>query len=223
MLKESENALRTLLVQVGRRVSQMGLAPYAQGNLSVRVPGEELVLITPTAIPYDEMEEDDIVAIRLDGKTAWGKWAPSSETVVHLSAYSAFPWVGGCVHVEPPFINAVYAAGREVPNVLGNMVYWFGGRGLGLVPPVRSGTDDFARLTVEALRDKLGVVWRNHGLFCVGRTLEEAFVRCWVAEQTAQVFLLASLLGGPVHEVPREVIEQMVAVSRERGWSPGER
>jgi len=212
--------VRRDLVRLARHAESLGLVSYAQGNLSARILGTDYVLITPSGVPYSELEPQDIVTVDLAGRPVHGALEPSSETIVHVMTYQAYPQVGACVHVEPPYLNALAVANVPLPNVLGNFVYLFGGQGLGVVPALCSGTREFAERSVQALAHHFGVVWKNHGLFCVGQDLGHAFNRCVAAEQAARVYYLALLLRQTSPDlIPRDVEEEMVEIARARGWA----
>jgi L-ribulose-5-phosphate 4-epimerase len=206
-----DTALRRTLVAVARQAETLQLVQHSQGNFSARIPGTNLILITPTGIPYVEMGPEDLVTVDLEQDTVRGPHRPSSELEVHRLTYRSRPWVGGCAHVEPPYLNALYALNRQVPNVLGNFVYLFAGRGLAVAPAIRSGTSEFAEVTLEAMGDRLGVVWKNHGIFCIGHTVRSALDRCVAAEQAAKVYYLALALKlGEPDLIPDGVQQEMV-------------
>jgi ribulose-5-phosphate 4-epimerase/fuculose-1-phosphate aldolase len=211
--------LRRELIEVMRRALAMGLVQYTEGNFSARIPGTPYALIKPSARPYDTMRPEDLATVDLDGNHVAGPYAPSSETPIHTLAYRRHPSVGGCVHIEPPYTNALYAVGTAIPNVLGNLVYLFGGKGLAVGPSSQSGSATFAAETLDAMGDHFGVVWKNHGIFCVGQTLELAFRRCWATEQAAHVYHLAlALRRGEPDLVPADVQAGMVEAGRAHGW-----
>lgn len=208
------------IVAVTKRAEALGLVQNAQGNFSVRIPGKNCFMITPHGIPYAEIAPEDLVTVDLEGNRLRGEHDSSSEADVHLLAYRRYQGVGACVHVEPIYINTLYALNRPVPNILGNFVYLFGGRGLAAGPSLRSGTNNFAAASLDAMGDRFGVVWKNHGLFCVGDNLEVALDRCIAAEQAARVYYLALALKlGDPDLVPEEVQDEMVEVARASGWS----
>jgi len=214
----AETVLRRIVVAVARQAEALQLVQHTQGNFSARLPGTRLIVITPSGVPYAEMGPEDLVTVDLETGTVAGRHRPSSELEVHRLAYRSRPWVGGCAHVEPPYLNALYAVNREVPNLLGNFVYLFAGRGLAVAPALRSGTREFAEAVLAAMGDRLGVVWKNHGLFCVGDTLRSALDRCVAAEQAAKVYSLALALGaGEPAPIPEEVQEEMVRTARALG------
>jgi ribulose-5-phosphate 4-epimerase/fuculose-1-phosphate aldolase len=219
-MSENEESLRRALVDVARHAETLGLVLNAQGNFSLRLPGSDRLLITPSGLPYRRLAPEDLVTVDLEGNRLAGEHEPSTEVAIHCLAYRRYPQVGGCAHVEPPYLNAVYLGGSEVPNLLGNFVYLFEGRGLAVAPPLKSASQEFAETSLDAMRDCLGVVWRNHGVFCVGPDLDAAFDRCVAAEQAARAYHLARTLRGEEPEpLPADVQEDMVETVRRLGLS----
>ena len=210
-----ELRLRRKVIEIGKRAVALGLVMYHQGNFSVRIPGTDHILIKPTSIPYEDIDLEDIVKVDLNGNIVDGLHKPSSEVLVHCMAFRRNPKVGACAHVESPYLNALYAMDKEVPNVLGNFVYLFQGMGLAAGPSLRSNSEKFAKATLDAMGDRYGVIWKNHGVLCVGPTLEVAFDRCVAAEQAARVYWLTLALKTEEPDlIPPEVQAEMVEVSR---------
>ena len=177
-------------------------------------------MITPHGIPYADIAPEDLVTVELDGHIMHGEHDSSLEADVHALAYRRYKAVGACIHVEPIFINTLYALNRTVPNILGNFVYLFGKRGLASGPSLRSGTSNFASASLDAMGDRFGVVWKNHGVLCVGDILEVALDLCVAAEQAARVYYLALALQiGEPDMVPGEVQNEMVELARASGQS----
>jgi ribulose-5-phosphate 4-epimerase/fuculose-1-phosphate aldolase len=218
-MDENEQKLRETLVEIARYCESHDLLVFTQGNFSARIPGTERVLITPSDVEYPTMTPDDIVEIDLNGNKIDGIYEPSSEASIHTTAMKRHPAVMAGAHIEPPYLNALYAVNKEVPNILGNFVYLFGGRGIAVGPSIRSANQEFADKTLDAMGDKFGVVWKNHGLFCVGPDPRTAFKRCMAAEQASRVYYLAlSLNQGEPDLIPQEVQDEMVEAARQHGW-----
>ncbi len=211
--------LRKQLIEVAQRAEDLDLLIYSAGNFSARIPNSDSVLITPSGVPYSDMQPTDIVTIDLYGNKLDGEHEPSSEKVIHTLVYRRDPWVQACAHTESPYVNALYAMNLDVPNVLDNFVYLFAGKGLAVGPAMKSASREFAEATLDAMGDHFGVVWKNHGLFCVGASVETAFRRCWVAEQTARVYhLTLALQRGEPDLIPEEQQQAMVEAARTWGW-----
>ena len=75
--KLSHRKLRKALVATARAMNVAGINQGTSGNLSVRVPGG--LLITPTSLPYEAMQPEDIVEMKADGSHEGSLRRPSSE------------------------------------------------------------------------------------------------------------------------------------------------
>ena len=78
--------LRRDLIATALRMNRSGINQGTSGNLSARIPGG--FLITPTSIPYDELEPVDIVTMDFDGGHT-GRHRPSSEWRFHRDILKA--------------------------------------------------------------------------------------------------------------------------------------
>jgi len=61
----NRNEAREAVVRTGRLLEERGLTVGTGGNLSVRVEGEELVAIKPSAVPYGLMTPEDVPSLQL--------------------------------------------------------------------------------------------------------------------------------------------------------------
>lgn len=192
------------IIEVGHRLVQKGLVAGTWGNISARMPGGDTFLITPSGIPYPDLQPADLVVVDLDGKVRGGDLRPSSETPLHTAIYKERPDLWGIVHTHSTYAS-VFAANRiDLPPVLEEMAQLLGGT-VRVAPYAGPGTEELAAGAVASLGEAAAVILANHGVVGVGRTLAEALLICQVVEKGAQVFLLAKLLGRPYilpeHEV----------------------
>src|ERR1700728_3365197 len=112
--RDDHDGLRERLVGYCHRLLHECPAIRSAGNMSVRA-GDE-VLITPSGIPYREMNAGDICVIGMDGTQHSGAAEPSSETPMHLAVYAAAP-AGAVVHTHSPEVIALSAVCDELPAV----------------------------------------------------------------------------------------------------------
>jgi L-fuculose-phosphate aldolase len=186
---------REELVAFGRRMVSDGLVDGTSGNLSVRAG--ELIAITPSGIPYQEMEAADICLVHPGepGTPTGGGGRPSTETPMHLAVYQATDAVA-IVHTHSPFVVALSTVLDELPAVHYAMA------GLGgvvrVAPYARFGTRELAAAAVAGLADRAAVILRNHGALAYGATLGQAYDRACTLEWLARVYWQASLAGTPV-------------------------
>ena len=113
-----EAAAKSAIVAAGRRLGARGLISAGEGNLSVRLDADR-ILVTPSGRRKDELEATDLVAVRIghaerDARSATGL-SPSSDLAIHLAVYAARPDIGAVVHAHLPASMALTLAG-EIPD-----------------------------------------------------------------------------------------------------------
>ena len=98
-----DDQLRADICEVGRRLWWRGFVASNDGNISVRMAPDRL-LMTPTNVSKGFMTPDMMVITDLDGTLVAGAPGrkPSSEILMHLVAYQQRPDVGSVVHAHPP-------------------------------------------------------------------------------------------------------------------------
>lgn len=115
----AESDLRAALVAAGRRLRAAGLVAATEGNLSVRLDAERL-LITPSGRRKDELAEPDLLVVPVAADAAGATTAapggtPSSDVAIHRAVYAARPDVGAVVHAHLPASMGLTLA-REIPD-----------------------------------------------------------------------------------------------------------
>src|SRR5437763_10673925 len=83
---------RQSIIDACRSMNALGINQGTSGNISLR-EGEGF-LITPTSMPYDLMQPEDIIEMRFDHTVA-GNGRPSTEWRFHLATLRARPGVNG--------------------------------------------------------------------------------------------------------------------------------
>jgi L-fuculose-phosphate aldolase len=170
-MSRSRVSPRTEIVAAACEMHRLGLVAGTAGNVSAR--DGEVVHITPTALPYDEMSEGDLVTLSLAGEVVDGRREPSSERRVHLAVYGARPDVAAIVHTHSVHATAWSALGEPLGEVR-------------TAPAAPSGSDAIARAAVAALGDRRAVLLARHGVLGVGDTPARALEECARVEQQAR-------------------------------------
>ncbi|MDQ0381331.1 class II aldolase/adducin family protein [Amycolatopsis thermophila] len=204
-------AARRQVAETGRRLVADGLVIGTAGNVSVRVG--ELVAISPSSIPYHQVEADDVCVVGLTGEalTGPGTPPPSSETPMHLAIYRE-TGAGAIVHHHGLASAAVSAVLDELPPL-----HYYALQ-LGGPPRVAKyatfGTDEIARSVHAALRDRTAALMQNHGAVAYGDTLERAYDRAQLLEWLCALHIQAHSLGTPRVLSPAE-LDDVVRRKRE--------
>jgi L-fuculose-phosphate aldolase len=209
--RSEQDRQRERLVRYCNRLLDDGLAIGSAGNMSVRT-GDE-VLITPSGIPYRDMDASDICVIGMDGAQRSGVGEPSSETPMHLAVYAATR-AGAVVHTHSPEVIALSAVCDELPAI------HYAITGLGgpvrVARYTRFGSADLARAATEALDGRSAAILQNHGAITYGGSLGEAYDRALLLEWLAQVHRLACSRGEPRILTDAELAEVTAEIRRRR-------
>lgn len=197
-------AQRLEICQVGKLLYDRGYVVSNDGNLSLRVAPDRL-LVTPSGVGKGRMTPDMLVVTDLEGNVLEGDRHPSSETKMHLEVYRCRPDVQAVVHAHPPVSTAfaVCRQGLETPYLAETVV------GLDSVPCTPSfamlSTDEVPKSIRPYLPDHNAVLLANHGALTWGADLWQAFDRMETVEHTAKIFLNARRIGGAVGLSGRDV------------------
>jgi L-fuculose-phosphate aldolase len=217
MNKAEVNKLKAEVAEAGRRMLGKGLVAGASGNISIRVPGEERMVITPSQVGYDLIGAGDIVMLDFERNVLEGERSPSIEAGMHIGVYKARRDVGAVVHTHSVYASAVASVRRAIPPFLDEMVLVLGGE-IEVAEYGMPGSEELARNAVRALGKKNAVLLANHGPLCCGKDLESALGNAELVERVARIFILSSLLGSPRNLPPEAVeLERNIFEMRESG------
>ena len=110
MAKMLLQELREEVLQANLELVRRGLVLYTFGNVSGISREDELVVIKPSGVPYEEMEPEHMVVTDLDGKIVEGKLRPSSDLPTHLVLYEAFAEIAGVAHTHSEYATPAISA-----------------------------------------------------------------------------------------------------------------
>jgi len=193
----TEFEARQSVVDACRRMNALGINQGTSGNISVR-HGPDM-LISPSAVPYDQMLAEDVAAMPVDGEYgAWrGPLKPSTEWRFHLGIMRQRPDVGAVVHSHPPFCTALAIARRNIPPCH-YMMAAFGGTDVRCAPYARFGSKELADHALRALEGRNACLLANHGMIVCGANLEKTMWLAVELETIARQYYYSLLIGGPV-------------------------
>lgn len=194
------------LVEIAKRLYERNMNAALGGNVSIRE--EEGILITPAGVNKGYLTEADLVLVDLAGNVLRGAGKPSSEGKMHYEIYRQRPDVKAIIHAHPPFAVGFALAHHDIPDdvlpeatiILGRVPY---------LPYVTPSTVELAREVAQGLHERDAAIMANHGAITVGKSLEEAYNKMELLEQTCMSLTYATILGG-VHHLPDEAMEFFV-------------
>ncbi len=189
----NEVELREAICEVGRRMWVRAQVAANDGNISVRLDDDN-ILVTPTAVSKGFMQPEEIIKLTPDGRII-GEGKPSSEALLHLACYHTRRDVMAVVHAHPPYATAFAALGQPVPTRYLTEI----AVALWEVPCAAYGTPGSLEVPESALpmlETADAFLLRSHGVVTVGRDLDEAYYRMETVEQGAKVATIITQLGG---------------------------
>ncbi|HEY9450856.1 MAG TPA: class II aldolase/adducin family protein [Gemmatimonadaceae bacterium] len=190
---EDSRALREEMVAVCRRLYERGLIAGPDGNVSVRL-GNDLILVTPSGMSKVDVRPDDLVVVGRDGMRVDGYREPSSEVYLHVRIYSCRSDVMAVVHAHPPCATGFAVAGEGLEAcVLPELVAQVGA--VPLVPYATPGTYALPDQCEPFLEAHDALLLANHGAVTIGPSLVVAHQRMESLEHAARIILVARLLG----------------------------
>jgi len=205
-IAEAIATLRETVAALHTELTRYGLVVWTAGNVSGRVPGEDLMVIKPSGVSYDELTADSMIVCDLNGDVVEGNLSPSSDTAAHAYVYRAMPEVGGVVHTHSTYGCAWAARGEPIPCVLTAMADEFGGE-IPVGPFALIGNDDIGKGIVATLSGHRSpaVLMQNHGVFTIGPDAKAAVKAAVMCEDVARSVHIARQLGDPLPIDPADV------------------
>lgn len=182
--------LRKELSDFSKRAFNRGLVSGTGGNMSVRIPGTDEVLITPTGISLADIEPEINLLMKLDGTILENPCdlKSSKETDFHLAAYRLRPDTGAVAHLHPPYATAY--SNKRMPLPMATV----SARGVLIDVPciecAKAGSKELSGYVQQGLKQYPTVkvmLMREHGTLALGIDLSNAYYLTDVAEDTAKI------------------------------------
>ena len=217
-LQDEVARTRDLVSRLHAELPRWELVVWTAGNVSQRIRcadaiGQDLFVIKPSGVSYDDLAPEKMVVCTLDGvKIDDGTPAtlqPSSDTAAHAYVYRNMDHIGGVVHTHSTYATAWAARGEAIPCVLTMMGDEFGGE-IPVGPFALIGDDSIGQGIVETLKDSRSraVLMQNHGPFTIGKGARDAVKAAVMCEEVARTIHIARQLG-EVIPIPQDKIDSL--------------
>lgn len=205
MSKAIQEAKESVLWGCGTMCSR-GYVLGTAGNISARVGGDNLFVITPTSMPYEDLCGDDLVVADMDGNIVEGRYKPSIEFIMHRNILVKRPDVQCIVHTHSKYATAASSVVgvTSIPIIDIETIIYIGDD-IPVAPFAPPGSEELAVNVAEAMETVAGILMEAHGAIGVGRTMKEAMIASDNVERTCEMFLAIKACG-EIKPLPEDFI-----------------
>lgn len=185
------------LSKVAHRFSDSGMQWSNGGNLSARIPGEELMLVKATDVAFSQICKKTLVVTDFEGNVVEGSGKPSKESLLHGFLYKKMPDIQAIMHCHSPWATSWAATRQNLPASTYHSVLKLGGN----VPVFDTKSyivpsDFFPKILTyfESYPGTKAFLLAGHGQVTLGKSVVDAAFLAELVEETAQIAILSRLL-----------------------------
>ena len=196
--------LRKEVCWANQMLPAQGLVTMHSGNASGYLPEEDLLVIKPSGMDYDQITPENLVAVRVStGEVLTPGTRPSVDLPHHLFLYRSLPDVRGVIHTHSNYATAFAAVGRPVPLVLTAIADEFGAE-IPCAPYIDNEGEHIGEAILKYRNRAPSILMGNHGVFAWGASPKSALKAAVMTEDVAKTVWLAMQIGTPVAIPPEE-------------------
>lgn len=195
------------VVAICRRLVEKGFLIGTGGNVSVRIPGQSMLAITPSNYDYEIMQVEDICILTLDHEKVAGDRKPSIETGMHSAIYSKRADANVIIHTHQIYASVFGLINQPIPALFDEQARFLG-RSVEIVSYAPSGTPMLKQALTSRLKNQCNAyILQNHGAICLASEADRAIFNVELLEKCAVTYLLALCTEKKVTTIPAVIRE----------------
>ncbi len=196
------------IVETAQILVKKGYLMATGGNLSMRIPGESALAITPSNFDYMKMTTNDICVLDFKLNNLQGELKPSVESSFHVGIYQTRSDVNAIIHTHQVYTSALSLMKTPIPALFDEQVRYLG-RSVEIIPYSPSGTDFLKKKIIKNIKNHNNAfIMQNHGALCFGESMLRAIYNVEILEKCSLAYLLtlcaereASRIPAPIREI----------------------
>lgn len=212
--------LKKKVYEANMALPKYGLVVFTWGNVSGIDRENNLVVIKPSGVNYEDLTPQNMVVIDFNGNIVEGDMKPSSDTATHIELYKAFKEIKGVVHTHSPWAVSFAQAGIDIPAAGTTHADYF----YGDIPVSRPMTNDEIETDYEKQTGTVivktfnernidpnqipGVLVNDHGPFTWGTSPGNAVHNSVVLEQVAQMTYHGLMLSNRTSRMDQQLLDK---------------
>ena len=202
-LESQQAELKQKIVDITNELFAVDIITATGGNISGRIPGTDIIWITPSKMFKGGLTVDDLIHVDLDGNMVEGRTRPSIEAPLHTGIYRSRDDVLAVIHSHAPYATAIALCNICFPPIT------FDGYLISKLPtvPFAVSGQELAQAVLEKIGDWPGAFLQNHGFLAIGKDLRSAANLTLTVEHMGKVLTIARILGGGAElpTLPQEI------------------
>ena len=204
--------LKEELISICDQLYRKELVKLGEGNMSLRVPGKDEMVITPTGNNYDNLLANNMVHINFKGENFDSPLEPASEYFLHRDFYLARPKINCVVHTHSPYTSILAVLHYSLPVLFEEMALFLGG-GVNCSEYAPAGTELLPQAALTAMGNQNAIILANHGVVIVGKSSEYCVKAAVIIEKMSKIYVQAKEIG-TVKTISRENQEKFLEIFR---------
>ncbi len=203
---------REQVVQATQMLITSGVLSHSgHGNLSVRVPGKDQILLTSVG-HIMHLKPEQLVVLTLDGEVVEGQLEPVAREIIgmHTSVYRMRKDVNAVIHTHSPRVTSFALAHQPLPCVYEAFLRWGITEDIPVAQWGPRGSQEAVAYIVEQLQNHPTVpalLLANHGLLAFSRDPLATAQLIIAMEEAAELILDARHIGGE-QPFPADALER---------------
>ena len=191
------------IIAIGKLIYDKGYNAGKDGNISVRLDSER-ILITASGALIGFLSEKDLVVVDNNGKAidSNGKKKPSSEIVLHTGIYKERNDINAVIHAHAPYCISLSMLDIDTEND----IYAVSSGPIPITEIALPSTEESYEKIKPFIKKRSKAILRRHGTVSWGKDLLTAFVKLEETEHFAKSFVNAMAVKNvkPVSEETKQ-------------------
>jgi L-ribulose-5-phosphate 4-epimerase len=195
------------IVEAAQILVKKGYLMATGGNLSMRIPGESAMAITPSNFDYMKMTTNDICVLDFKLNNLEGELDPSVESSFHAGIYQQRGDVNAIIHTHQVYTSALSLMNKPIPALFDEQVRYLG-RSVEIIPYSPSGTTFLKKVIVKNIKNHNNAfIMQNHGALCFGESMLRAINNVEILEKCSIAYLLTLCADHEPSKIPMPIRE----------------
>ncbi len=176
------------------------------GNVSVKIEDRDIIVITPSSKPYNDLTPEDMCVVDFEMNLIEGSLQPSIETAMHLEVFKNRQNINSVIHTHQIFASILAVLNHPIPAIFDEIALSIG-EIVDVIPYAMSGTPELVNNVSKKLANQCHCyILQNHGALTIGSNIKKAMKNAELLEKAAKVYYYVLSTGKEFTTLPESTI-----------------